>query len=164
MAVPEPRVGELTVTPAQMAAPVQLEALPVAVRRAVGESVARQEIWSPRAALGQSLRLVQLLTLRTLLCSRGGHADISRIQKNKCIKKKKKKRKPPCSFRRGSTTTSRSRCSLVHVTSGSVSSGRRTEKTTSPEPLTQTAKTAPAESRKASICEEKWSSQSLPWS
>lgn len=71
--------GKLTVTPAQMAAPVQLEALPVAVRRAVGESVTRQEIWSPRAALGQSLRLIQLLTLRTLLCSRGGHANISRI-------------------------------------------------------------------------------------
>lgn len=73
--------GKLTVTPAQMAAPVQLEALPVAVRRAVGESVTRQEIWSPRAALGQSLRLIQLLTLRTLLCSRGGHANISRIEK-----------------------------------------------------------------------------------
>lgn len=71
--------NQLTVTPAQVTAPVQLEALPVAVRRADGESVARQEVWSPRAALGQSLRLVQLLTLRTLLCSRSGHANISRI-------------------------------------------------------------------------------------
>ena len=72
---------KLTVTPAQVAAPVQLEALPVAVRRADGESIARQEVWSPRAALGQSLRLVQLLTLRTLMCSRGSHANISRIPK-----------------------------------------------------------------------------------
>lgn len=77
---------KLTVTPAQMAAPVQLEALPVAVRSAVGESVARQEIWSPRAALGQSLRLIQLLTLRTLLCSRGGHANISRIKRNENLR------------------------------------------------------------------------------
>lgn len=68
---------KLTVTPAQVAAPVQLEALPVAVRRADGESVARQEVWSARAALGQSLRLVQLLALRTLLCSRRGHVNIS---------------------------------------------------------------------------------------
>lgn len=66
-------------TPSQVAAPVQLEALPVAVRRADGESVARQEVRSPRAALGQSLRLVQLLTLRTLLCSRSGHGNISRV-------------------------------------------------------------------------------------
>lgn len=73
-------------TPAQMAAPVQLEALPVAVRRAVGESVTRQEIWSPRAAPGQSLRLIQLLTLRTLLCSRGGHANISRIERNENLR------------------------------------------------------------------------------
>lgn len=73
-------VDILAVTPAQVAAPVQLEALPVAVRRADGEPVARQEVWSPRAALGQSLRLVQLLTLRTLMCSRGGHANISWIQ------------------------------------------------------------------------------------
>lgn len=77
---------KLTVTPAQMAAPVQLEALPVAVGRADGESVTRQEIWSPRAALGQSLRLIQLLTLRTLLCSRGGHANISRIQRNENLR------------------------------------------------------------------------------
>lgn len=60
---------KLTVTPAQVAAPVQLEALPVAVRSADGESITRQEVWSPGAALGQSLRLVQLLTLWTLLCS-----------------------------------------------------------------------------------------------
>lgn len=71
--------SQLTVTPSQVAAPVQLEALPVAVRRADGESVARQEVRSPRAALGQSLRLVQLLTLRTLLCSRSGHGNISRV-------------------------------------------------------------------------------------
>lgn len=68
-------------TPAQVAAPVQLEALPVTVRGANGESIARQEIWSPRAALGQSLRLVQLLALRTLMCSRGGHANISCVKK-----------------------------------------------------------------------------------
>lgn len=66
-------------TPAQVAAPVQLEALPVAVGRADGEPVAGQEVWSPRTALSQSLRLLQLLTLRTLPCSRGGHANISCI-------------------------------------------------------------------------------------
>lgn len=71
--------NKLTVTPAQVAAPVQLEALPVAVGSADGEPITRQEVWSPRTALGQSLRLVQLLTLRTLLCSRGGHANISWI-------------------------------------------------------------------------------------
>lgn len=71
--------AQLTVTPSQVAAPVQLEALPVAVRRADGESVARQEVRSARAALGQSLRLVQLLALRTLLCSRSGHGNISRV-------------------------------------------------------------------------------------
>lgn len=91
--------NKLTVTPAQVAAPVQLEALPVAVRRADGESITRQEVWSPRAALGQSLRLVQLLTLWTLLVSRGGHANISRIGK------KTKKKKAPRSFRPSETTT-----------------------------------------------------------
>lgn len=64
-----------------MAAPVQLEALAVAVRGADGEPVTRQEVRSPRAAPGQSLRLVQLLALRTLLSPRGGHANISRIDK-----------------------------------------------------------------------------------
>lgn len=68
-------VDKLTVTPAQVAAPVQLEALPVAVGGADGEPVAGQEVRSPRAALGQSLRLVQLLALRTLR-TRGGHANI----------------------------------------------------------------------------------------
>lgn len=53
-----------------MAAPVQLEALPVAVRGADGESVARQEVGSPRAAPRQRLRLVQLSALRS---SRRGH-------------------------------------------------------------------------------------------
>lgn len=76
--------SQLTVTPSQVAAPVQLETLPVAVRRADGESVARQEVRSPRAALGQSLRLVQLLTLRTLLCSRSGHGNISRVVPRRC--------------------------------------------------------------------------------
>lgn len=71
--------SQLTVTPSQVAAPVELETLPVAVRRAHGESVARQEVRSPCAALSQSLRLVQLLTLRTLLCSRSGHGNISRV-------------------------------------------------------------------------------------
>lgn len=71
---------KLTVTPAQVTAPVQLEALPVTVRGAYGESITRQEIWSPSAALGQSLRLVQLLALRTLMCSRGSHANISCIK------------------------------------------------------------------------------------
>lgn len=81
--------SQLTVTPSQVAAPVQLEALPVAVRRADGESVARQEVRSPRAALGQSLRLVQLLTLRTLLCSRSGHGNISRVVPRRWGEKKK---------------------------------------------------------------------------
>lgn len=66
-------------TPAQVAAPVQLEALPVAVRSADGESITGQEVWSPCAALGQSLRLVQLLTLSALMGSRGGHDNISWI-------------------------------------------------------------------------------------
>lgn len=82
--------SQLTVTPSQVAAPVQLEALPVAVRRADGESVARQEVRSPRAALGQSLRLVQLLTLRTLLCSRSGHGNISRVVPRRWGEKKKR--------------------------------------------------------------------------
>lgn len=69
---------------------MQLEALPVAVRRADGESVARQEVRSPRAALGQSLRLVQLLTLRTLPCSRSGHGNISRVVPRRWGEKKKK--------------------------------------------------------------------------
>lgn len=58
--------------PAQVAAPVQLEALPVAVRGADGESVARQEVGSPRAAPRQRLRLVQLPALRS---SRRGHIN-----------------------------------------------------------------------------------------
>lgn len=49
---------------------MQLEALPVAVRGADGEPVARQEVGSPRAAPRQRLRLVQLLALRS---SRRGH-------------------------------------------------------------------------------------------
>lgn len=81
--------NKLTVTPAQVAAPVQLEALPVAVRSADGESITRQEVWSPRAAPGQSLRLVQLLTLWTLLFSRGGHANISRIEKTRSFRPSK---------------------------------------------------------------------------
>lgn len=49
---------------------MQLEAFPVAVRGADGESVTRQEVGSPRAAPRQRLRLIQLVALRS---SRRGH-------------------------------------------------------------------------------------------
>lgn len=65
-------------TPAQVAAPVQLEALPVAVRGADGEPVARQEVGSPRAAPRQRLRLVQLSALRS---SRRGHVAPARARR-----------------------------------------------------------------------------------
>lgn len=110
---------KLTVTPAQVAAPVQLEALPVAVRRADGEPVTRQEVWSPRAALSQSLRLVQLLTLRTLVRSRGGHDNISRIPKTTRFTP------PPKDRSEGSSTQPSQETSGIRVLSAGLLRGRR---------------------------------------
>lgn len=72
---------------------MQLEALSVAVRGADGESVTREEVWSPRAAFGQILRLVQLLTLRTLWGTGGGHNCIARtlLPRRLPLSKKKKR-------------------------------------------------------------------------
>lgn len=60
-------------TPSEVATPVQFEALAVAVRGANREAVARKEVWSASVALGQGLRFVQLLVLRSLLRPRRGH-------------------------------------------------------------------------------------------
>lgn len=67
------RSAALTVAPAQVAAPVQLEALSVAVRGADRQPVARQKVWSAGAVLGQRLRLVQLIALWCLRSPRRGH-------------------------------------------------------------------------------------------
>lgn len=62
----------LTVTPSQVTAPVQLEALAVAVRGTDGQPVARLEVRSTRgAAPRQGLRLVHFLALPAALGRRG---------------------------------------------------------------------------------------------
>lgn len=66
-------INIFTVAPAQVAAPVQAEALSVAVRGTHGEPVAGLEVRPPGAAAGQSLRLVHFLTLGRLQGGRGRH-------------------------------------------------------------------------------------------
>lgn len=62
----------LTMTPSQVTAPVQLEALSVTVRGAYGQPVAGKKVRSAGAAPSQSLRFVQLLALRS---ARSGHRE-----------------------------------------------------------------------------------------
>lgn len=67
----------LTMTPSQMTAPVQLEALSVAVRGAYGQPVAGKKVRSACAALGQSLRFIQLLAF---MSARSSHRELPRIK------------------------------------------------------------------------------------
>lgn len=69
---PQADEAPLTVTPSQVTAPVQLEALAVAVRGTDGQPVARLEVGSAGgAAPRQGLRLVHFLALPAALGRRG---------------------------------------------------------------------------------------------
>lgn len=69
---PQADAVPLTVTPSQVTAPVQLEALAVAVRGTNGQPVARLEVGSAGgAAPSQGLRLVHFLALPAALGRRG---------------------------------------------------------------------------------------------
>lgn len=67
------RSWQLTVTPAQMAAPVQFETLSVAVCRADGQTITGKKVRLASTAFSQSLSFIYLIALQSLLSSGVSH-------------------------------------------------------------------------------------------